>query len=142
MIIKVVLGEGVYKLYIFLQSPIEIKKWFTIGFMDGDAGIPHLERYEKVPEWIIKSPIIEISQSSHQILVDVKNILGELGLRTSGPYLNPINKGYRLMIASKSAIAKSYKILTFLHHLKRFRHKLLVKAIISKNRAAVAQPVD
>lgn len=35
--------------------------------------IPHLERYERVPRWIIKSPIIEINQSSHQILVDVKN---------------------------------------------------------------------
>lgn len=126
---------------VVLQSPIEIKKWFTIGFMDGDAGIPHLERYKRVPRWIIKSPIIEISQSSHQILVDVKNILGELGLKTSGPYLNPINKGHRLMITSKSAIAKSYKILTFLHPLKRFRHKLLVKAMFSKNRAAVAQSV-
>lgn len=90
----------------------KIKKEFVRGFVDADGGIARIEKYNKIPRWLERSPQITISQSTEIFIKDLKNIMLELGLFVEGPYYNPANGGYRLTLTGmgKMKICRDFKI--------------------------------
>ncbi len=79
-----------------------IKIEFIRGFLDADGGLPRIEEYKKIPNWILNKSQIEISQSTQIFLEDLKNLLLEFNLKSNGPYYHNANKCYRLILSKNS----------------------------------------
>ncbi|MBU3941246.1 MAG: LAGLIDADG family homing endonuclease, partial [Nanoarchaeota archaeon] len=106
------------------DSPLIIKKYFLIGFMDGDGTCIQNIKSKN-------SNCVSISQSSTEILLDLKKILAELGF-SFNLYKKTRDKHiwYVLETKDKKQIRKFYEKVGFLYPTKARKLEYVVKNLI------------
>lgn len=98
---------------------------FLSGLFDADAGTLRIEEYLSIPKWFLKSPNIEFVQADCNFVYEIKELCTKLGLKPTGPYFNPANKGYRLFLCGRNTLQQCKNISLFRHPIKQKRLSLI-----------------
>ncbi len=108
------------------NTPLEIKKYFVIGFFDGDGSCTDLmEGREKF------TPIVHVGQSDKKILLDIQKMLKEFGLDFNlHRHRYKQYEWYVLNTKDKNQIKLFQKRIGFTHPLKKRRLEILVKRLV------------
>ena len=106
------------------NAPDEIKKYFIMGFFDGDGSCTKIKKQKKI------SPIIHVSQSDPKILIEIQNLLKnfELDFKLHKKRREKF-VWYMLETKSKTTIKKYSQIIGFLHPDKKARLDWLVQRL-------------
>ena len=105
------------------KAPFRIKKYFVMGFMDGDGMCSKVNTTKKF------TPVVSMSQSSREILQDLNEIMKE-GSLNFNLYKKKRDKfnWYVLETKNKQQIREFYENFGFLYHNKKERLKRLVES--------------
>jgi intein/homing endonuclease len=111
-----------------IENDQKLKLSFLRGFSDADGGVPRMEEYKIIPNWILNAPNIEIASKYQNILLDLKEVLKKQGI-IPNIYYHKKNDSYRLIISGKKNIFKCKEIVIFEHPIKEKRLKELVNSL-------------
>lgn len=105
------------------NSPFKIKKYFLIGFFDGDGWCSNFNHKKRF------TPTIAVNQSSKEILEDLNEILKEAGLNF---HINTAKrnsyKWYTLVTKDKKQIKRFQEVFHFRYSNKKERLKTLIES--------------
>ena len=105
------------------KASFDIKRYFLVGFFDGDGMCSRFNKKKKF------TPVISVSQSSKEILQDLNEILKEKGFnfRLNQKKRNKF-EWYVLETKDKEQIKRFQEEFGFMYHNKKERLKLLVES--------------
>ena len=118
--------KGEISVPILLKTSHTLRLSFLRGFSDADAGLPRIEEYKLIPNWIRKSSNIEIASKHNNILIDLREILSSQDI-SSNLYYHKTNDSFRLTVSGKNNISKCKDFKMFIHPIKKERLSTLVK---------------
>lgn len=108
---------------IIKNAPFKIKKYFLIGFFDGDGWCSNFNRKKRF------TPTLAVNQSSKEILEDLNEILKEAGLNF---HINIAKrnsyKWYTLVTKDRKQIKRFQEVFHFRYSNKKERLKVLVES--------------
>ncbi len=108
------------------NAPLEIQKYFIIGFFDGDGSCTNLEDGRKK-----FTPVVHAGQSDKKILIDIQEMLKKFELNFNlHKHRYKQYEWYSLNTKDKKQIKQFQKKIGFTHPLKKERLQILVKKLI------------